>query len=280
MLKQFCRHRNLSCYLKRTFGKGMRRSRNQWREVLFTESRRGVQWMKGLVRNSAGKRNDVSRLVQCENQNSRSNSRSDPRNWWEPTWKISFAHAFSELFFFKSEKKKNQRNLTQRFIFLPPSPPSKFFVFECFLHYKEKTQPEHKEFRGLKAPENPKGPKIEKIQDRPPGLKFSIEIEIFKRATHQNPCFCGEFWRSGIENFKRDWKFQSRLKISIEIDFFQSLGPQGMVDSGMGFFGEIFVFRCLFRPWKLGWLPGVRLKSKTWDPVGQLQNRFRASVPK
>ena len=38
----------------------------------------------------------------------------------------------------------------------------------------------------------PKGPKIEKIQDRPPGLKFSIEIEVFKRATHQTPIFCGE----------------------------------------------------------------------------------------
>ena len=38
---------------------------------------------------------------------------------------------------------------------------------------------------------SPQGPKIEKIQDRPPGLKFSIEIEIFKRAPHQNPCFCG-----------------------------------------------------------------------------------------
>ena len=71
----------------------------------------------------------------------------------------------------------------------------------------------------------PKGPKNEKIQDRPPGLKFSIEIEIFKRATQQTPFFFWEFWRSGIENFKRDWNFQSRLKISIEIDFFQSLGP-------------------------------------------------------
>ena len=40
---------------------------------------------------------------------------------------------------------------------------------------------------------DPKGPKIEKIQDRPPGLKFSIEIENFKRATQQNPSFCGEF---------------------------------------------------------------------------------------
>ena len=63
----------------------------------------------------------------------------------------------------------------------------------------------------------PKGPKIEKIQDRPPGLNFSIEIENFKRATHQTPIFCGEFWRSGlkisikIEIFNRDWIFQSRL---------------------------------------------------------------------
>ena len=40
---------------------------------------------------------------------------------------------------------------------------------------------------------DPKGPKIEKIQDRPPGLKFSIEIENFKRATQQTPFFCGEF---------------------------------------------------------------------------------------
>ena len=47
----------------------------------------------------------------------------------------------------------------------------------------------------------PKGPKIEQIQDRPPGLKFSIEIVIFNRdcnfqAGHlPNPCFffCGEF---------------------------------------------------------------------------------------
>ena len=39
----------------------------------------------------------------------------------------------------------------------------------------------------------PKGPKIEQIQDHPPGLKFSSEIEMFKRATHQTPYFCGEF---------------------------------------------------------------------------------------
>ena len=59
---------------------------------------------------------------------------------------------------------------------------------------------------------NPKGPKIEKIQDRPPGLKFSIEIdENFKRATHQGPIFCGEFWRSGLKFSIEIEKFQSRL---------------------------------------------------------------------
>ena len=48
-------------------------------------------------------------------------------------------------------------------------------------------------------------------------LKFSSENENFKRAAHQTPIFCGVFWRSGlkfsseIEIFKRDWKFQSRL---------------------------------------------------------------------
>ena len=58
----------------------------------------------------------------------------------------------------------------------------------------------------------PKGPKIKKFQDRPPGLKFSSGIENFKRATRQTPILRGEFWRSG-------------LNISILIDFFQSLGP-------------------------------------------------------
>ena len=53
----------------------------------------------------------------------------------------------------------------------------------------------------------PKGPKIEKIQDRPPGLKFSIEIEIFKRAACQTPIFVGNSEGPG-------------LKISIENDFF------------------------------------------------------------
>ena len=44
-------------------------------------------------------RNGVSRLEQCENHNSRSNSRSDSRNCCEPTRKIFIAPAFSERFF-------------------------------------------------------------------------------------------------------------------------------------------------------------------------------------
>ena len=53
----------------------------------------------------------------------------------------------------------------------------------------------------------PKGPNLERNQAR---LKFSSELEIFKRATHQTPIFCGEFWRLGLkissdlEIFKRD----------------------------------------------------------------------------
>ena len=37
----------------------------------------------------------------------------------------------------------------------------------------------------------PKGPKFEKVQDRPAGLKFSSETEHLKRATRQPPTFCG-----------------------------------------------------------------------------------------
>ena len=98
----------------------------------------------------------------------------------------------------------------------------------------------------------PEGPKIEKIQDFAPGLKLSSDqsrIEIFNRdwkfqASHTaRPLFVGIYQG-------RDWNFQSRLKISIEIenfkpglkfssvwienftrsigiDFFQSLGPLG-----------------------------------------------------
>ena len=67
----------------------------------------------------------------------------------------------------------------------------------------------------------PKGPKIEKIQD----------LEIFKRDWNfqarrpPDPYFLWGFLKVGIEIFKRDWNFQAGLKVSIEIEFFQSLGP-------------------------------------------------------
>ena len=51
--------------------------------------------------------------------------------------------------------------------------------------------------------DSPKGPKIEKIQDRLPGLMFSSETEHFKRATHQIPIFVG-ILKVRIESFKRD----------------------------------------------------------------------------
>ena len=70
----------------------------------------------------------------------------------------------------------------------------------------------------LQPPPYPKGPKIEKIQDRPPGLKFSIEIENFKRATQQTPIFLWGILKVKIEKFnldlhifKRHWNFQSGL---------------------------------------------------------------------
>ena len=48
-------------------------------------------------------------------------------------------------------------------------------------------------------------------------LKISSENEIFERATHRGPIFCGEIetlrlkFSSEIENFERDWKFRARL---------------------------------------------------------------------
>ena len=66
-----------------------------------------------------------------------------------------------------------------------------------------------------------KGPKMEEIQDRPPDLKFSSEIdENFKRAAHQTHFLGGGgIQKVKIENFKLDWNFQARLKFSSEIEF-------------------------------------------------------------
>ena len=59
----------------------------------------------------------------------------------------------------------------------------------------------------LRAEIFPKGPKIEKIQDRPPGLKFSIEMKFSSEPPTKPLIFVGNSEGPG-------------LKTSIEIDFF------------------------------------------------------------
>ena len=57
--------------------------------------------------------------------------------------------------------------------------------------------------------------KIERIQDRPQGLKFSNEIQNFKRATHQTPGFLWGIlraWRSGLKNSSARLKFSSEIE--------------------------------------------------------------------
>ena len=66
----------------------------------------------------------------------------------------------------------------------------------------------------------PRGPKDQKNSRFRSRLKISIENEIFERATHRGPIFCGENRDVEIKNFERDQTFRSRLKISIEIKFF------------------------------------------------------------
>ena len=132
-------------------------------------------------------------------------------------------------------------------------------IAPCRLLYLKKWQ--HKAMRFQSAP---KGPKIEKIQDRPPGLKFSIEIENFKRATRQTPIFCGEFWRSGlkfsieIEIFKRDWNFQSRL------NFFNLWALRGMR------------FATLLRKTREGW----NCRFQKTHPARKVGTRSRQCRPK
>ena len=46
-------------------------------------------------------RNGIPRLEQYENHNSRRNSRSDSRKWWEPTWKIFICPSILRALFFK-----------------------------------------------------------------------------------------------------------------------------------------------------------------------------------
>ena len=90
----------------------------------------------------------------------------------------------------------------------------------------------------------PEGPNLEKIQDRPPGLRISSEIENewhvqarlkISSEPPTKPLFLWGILKVKIEHFKRDWSFQARLKISSEnlkfssaqarLFFFSRFGP-------------------------------------------------------
>ena len=68
--------------------------------------------------------------------------------------------------------------------------------------------------------------RLKNVLRSPSGIEIFNRDWKFQSRPPANPYFCGEFWRLGlkfsilkIEIFKRDWKN------SIEIEFFQSLGP-------------------------------------------------------
>ena len=73
----------------------------------------------------------------------------------------------------------------------------------------------------------PRGPKDQKISRCRSGLKISSENEIFERATHRGPMFCGE-----IET--------SRLKFPIEIKNFD----RDQIFLIVGASGEFSIFFC------------------------------------
>ena len=69
----------------------------------------------------------------------------------------------------------------------------------------------------------PRGPKDQKNSRFRSRLKISIENEIFERATHRGPIFCGEIETSRL-------KFSSEIKNFDRDQFFWSLGALGSGD--------------------------------------------------
>ena len=114
----------------------------------------------------------------------------------------------------KSEKKNTQRNPTQRFF--PPRPPSKFFVFASFLHFKEETQPEHKEFWRLKAPKKVNSGMGFLVKSLCLGVLFGLE----KRGSE---IFLSFFSAKGVVKLgvKFWWNFSCYV--------FQGLGVRGKI---------------------------------------------------
>ena len=80
-----------------------------------------------------------------------------------------------------------------------------------------------REFPAHRVPRGPKDQNNSRFRSR---LKISIENEIFERATHRGPIFCGEIEASRL-------KFSIEIKISIEIEnfdrdhFYLIVGPSG-----------------------------------------------------
>ena len=69
-----------------------------------------------------------------------------------------------------------------------------------------------------------------RLHEVPPGLKFSSEIEHSKRATLQGRFLLHGILKVDIENFKRGWSLQARLKTSSEIFFSRDAGPYGTLE--------------------------------------------------
>ena len=93
-------------------------------------------------------------------------------------------------------------------------------------------------------------------------FEISSENEIFERATQRGPIFWWGNRDVEIEIFElKDQKFRSRLKISIEINFFLIVGPSGEGKwraTGGGAMGEARQARALPEPWRLSFEPRER----------------------
>ena len=92
----------------------------------------------------------------------------------------------------------------------------------------------------------PEGPKIKKIRDFDRDWKFRSRMKF----SSEPPTAALFLWGNRdieIKIFERDQKFRSGLKISIEIKFFWSLGPLGLV--GLLISGTITYFILATCPW-------------------------------
>ena len=88
----------------------MCRHTKAWREI----ERRGPEHKH--MRTIEGLLNGILRLEQYENHNSRSNSRSDSRKWWEPKWKIFTCPSILGAFFRELGWSPRARNIGKHYL--------------------------------------------------------------------------------------------------------------------------------------------------------------------